>query len=460
MSQSPAIPNRTVAIVGRPNVGKSSLFNRMAGRRIAIVHEQSGVTRDRLSAEVVSGEQRFELIDTGGIGVIDQKATADTIESGILDQAEAAIEDAGLILFVVDVMRGITPLDREVARHLHQSGRTVWLISNKSDNPTLDNQAVEFEEFAFPVYSVSSLHNRGVGDLIHDIMKVLPEVENPTIENPLRIAVVGRPNAGKSSIINRLVKGQRVIVSEIAGTTRDSIEVPFQVGSGEGARHYKLIDTAGLRKWGKVKEAVDKYSNLRTEKAIEYADLTLLVLDASEGPTLRDKKIMSLIEKAEAGCLVVVNKWDLAENLTTQRQYEEALRRELPYLSHVPVLYGSASSGFNMKRMVDAIEEVSRNISTELSTGVLNRVLRNAFEKTQPPMVKQRRLKMYYATQVGVRPVRIKIFVNSPSLLTDAYKKYLNRCLRESFGLDGAPLVLIFNRRRALENDGRSKHSS
>lgn len=455
MSEAPPILNRTVAIVGRPNVGKSSLFNRMAGRRIAIVHEQSGVTRDRLSAEVIRGEDRFELIDTGGIGVIDHKAAADSIESGTLDQAEAAIEDAGLILFVVDVMRGITPLDREVAQHLRHSGRPVWLLSNKADNPNLDNQSVEFEEFAFPVYNVSSLHNRGIGELLDDITKALPAMENPTLADPLRIAVVGRPNAGKSSIINRLVKSQRVIVSEIAGTTRDSIEVPFQVGSGDSARHYKLIDTAGLRKWGKVKEAVDKYSNLRTEKAIEHADLTLLVMDASEGPTLRDKKIMSLIEKAEAGCLVVVNKWDLAENLTTQRQYEEALRRELPYLSHVPVLYGSAVSGFNMKRMIDAIEEVARNISTEFSTGVLNRVLRNAFEKTQPPMVKQRRLKMYYATQVGVRPVRIKIFVNSPSLLTDAYKKYLIRCLRETFGMEGAPLVLIFNRRRALENDNK-----
>ncbi|MDF3128365.1 ribosome biogenesis GTPase Der [Kiritimatiellaeota bacterium B1221] len=455
MSDTNSIPNRTVAIVGRPNVGKSSLFNRMAGRRIAIVHEQSGVTRDRLNAEVIRGEDRFELIDTGGIGVIDHKVAGDTIETGILDQAEAAIEDAGLILFVVDVMRGITPLDREVAKHLRQSGRTVWLLSNKADNPNLDNQGVEFEEFAFPIYNVSSLHNRGIGELLDDVVNALPDIENPTIENPLRIAVVGRPNAGKSSIINRLVKGQRVIVSEIAGTTRDSIEVPFQVGKGESARHYKLIDTAGLRKWGKVKVAVDKYSNLRTEKAIEHADLTLLVLDASEGPTLRDKKIMSLIEKAEAGCLVVVNKWDLAENLTTQRQYEEALRRELPYLSHVPILYGSANSGFNMKRMVDAIEEVSRNVSTQLSTGILNRILQHAFETTLPPMVKGRRLKMYYATQVGVRPVRIKIFVNSPSLLTSAYKKYLTRCLREKFGMEGAPLVLIFNRRRALENDGR-----
>ncbi len=453
MSDTSLIKNRTVAIVGRPNVGKSSLFNRIAGRRIAIVHEQSGVTRDRLNAEVTRGEDRFELIDTGGIGVLDHKSAEDTIESGILDQVQVAIEDAGLILFVVDVMRGITPLDREVATRLHEAGNPVWVVCNKADNLELDTQAVEFDEFGFPVYAVSSLHNRGVGELLDEVVKALPEMENPTLADPLRIAVVGRPNAGKSSIINRLVKSQRVIVSEISGTTRDSIEVPFQVGSGDAARHYKLIDTAGLRKWGKVKEAVDKYSNLRTEKAIEHADITLLVLDAAEGPTLRDKKIMSLIEKAEAGCLVVVNKWDLADKLTTQRQYEEALRRELPYLNHVPILYGSAESGFNMKRMVDAVEEVSRNISTELSTGVLNRILRSSFEKTQPPMVKGRRLKLYYATQVGVRPVRIKLFVNSPSLLTEAYKKYLQRSLRETFGLEGAPLVLIFNRRRALEDN-------
>jgi GTP-binding protein len=453
MSDEKSIPNRTVAIVGRPNVGKSSLFNRLAGKRIAIVHEQSGVTRDRMAAEVQAKGERFELIDTGGIGLLDRQSAPDAIEAGILDQVRAAIEDAGLILFAVDVTSGITPLDEEVARILRESGREVWLVSHKADNKTLDDQSVEFDQFAFPVYPVSSLHNRGVDPLVSDILKHLPEMENPTIEDPLRVAIVGRPNAGKSSIINRLVKGSRVIVSDIAGTTRDSIEVPFQVGEGDQARHYRLIDTAGLRKWGKVKEAVDKYSNLRTAKAIDRSDIALLVMDAGEGPTVRDKKIISRIEASEAGCLVIVNKWDLADEVTTQRKYTEALRRELPYLGHVPILYGSALSGFNMKRMVDAIEEVARNIATPMATGVLNRVLRDAFDKTPPPMVKQRRLKMFYATQVGIRPVRIKIFVNSPSLLTQAYKRYLERRLRETFGLEGAPLVLIFNRRRALDDN-------
>ncbi len=451
MSSPEPFSNRTVAIVGRPNVGKSSLFNRIAGKRIAIVHEQSGVTRDRLSSEVTFRNERFELIDTGGIGVIDQRDTGDTIEEGILDQVDAAIEDAGLILFVVDVTRGVTPLDEEVSRRLHESGRTVWLLANKADNPGLDDQAVEFDTFSFPVYPVSSLHNRGVEPMLRDLVAQLPEQENPTTEDPLRVAVVGRPNAGKSSIINRLVKGQRVIVSEIAGTTRDSIEVPFQVGTGDGARHYKLIDTAGLRKWGKVKEAVDKYSNLRTEDAIKRADITLLVMDAEEGVTVRDKKILALIEKAEAGCIVIVNKWDLMEDETTQRQFEKNLRIDVPFLGHVPVFFGSAKSGFNMKKMIDAIEEVARNIATPLSTGVLNRILHGSFDRTSPPMVKGRRLKFYYATQVGVRPVRIKLFVNSPSLLTEPYRKYLERSLRQTFGMAGAPLVLIFNRRRALE---------
>ncbi len=448
------ISNRTVAIVGRPNVGKSSLFNRLIGRRVAIVHEQSGVTRDRLSAEVTARDERFTIIDTGGIGYLDKAGAADAIDAGILEQVGVAIEDAGLILFVVDVMRGTHPLDDEVAQRLRESGRPVWLVANKADNETLDAAAVEFNRYAFPVRSVSTLHNRGIGELLDEIVAELPEEANVTVGDPIRVAVVGRPNAGKSSIINRLIKADRVIVSPVAGTTRDSIEVPFQVGSGPSARHYKLIDTAGLRKWGKVKEAVDKYSNLRTEKAIAEADVTLLVLDASEGPTVRDKKILSLIREAEAGCIVVVNKWDLAEGVTTQRQYEEALRRELPYLDHVPILFGSAVNGYNMKRMVEMIGEVAGNLSKKLSTGVLNRVLQEAFQKTSPPMVKGRRLKMYYATQVGARPLRLKIFVNSPSLLPEAYRKYLERCLRQAFGLEGAPLVMIFNRRRPLE-DGR-----
>lgn len=450
---SPLAVNRTVAIVGRPNVGKSALFNRMMRKRIAIVHEQSGVTRDRLAADVEREEQRFTLIDTGGIGYFDKADAADSIDEGILSQVDAAIEDAGLILFVVDAQNGIVPLDEEVARILHEGNRPVLLLANKCDNDQLDGATAEFEGFGFPVLPVSALHNRGIGDMLDVVMERLPPEENPSEEDPLKVAVVGRPNAGKSSFINRLIRSDRVIVSEIAGTTRDSIEVPFSVGKGPSARHYKLIDTAGLRKWGKIKDAVEKYSAIRSERSIERADVCVLVLDASEGPKVRDKKIISLIEKAESGFVVLVNKWDLAEEHTTQRQYEAALRRELPFLGLTPIFFVSAKTGYNIRSMIDAIDEVARNVSTELTTGVLNRVIRDAFEKTPPPMVKNRRLKMYYATQVGTRPIRIKIFVNSPSLLTPQYRRYLLKRLRDTFGLEGAPLVLIFNRRRAYQTD-------
>jgi len=299
------------------------------------------------------------------------------------------------------------------------------------------------------------LHNRGIRELLQAIVRCLSEEENTTIADPLRIAIVGRPNAGKSSFINRLIKAERVIVSEIPGTTRDSIEVPFQVGKGDGARHYKLVDTAGLRKWSKMKDAVEKYSAMRTEKSIKDADIAVLVLDASEGPRQRDKKIVTLIEESEAGCIVLVNKWDQAEDITTQRKYEDALREEMPYLASVPILFGSALNGYNMKRVVEAIDEVARNVSTTISTGVLNRILHHAFDHHPPPMVKGRRLKFYYATQVGVRAIRLKLFVNSPSLLPEAYHKYLLRRLRETFGLEGAPIVLIFNRRRALDEESQ-----
>lgn len=449
----PQVENRTVAIVGRPNVGKSALFNRLVGERIAIVHAQSGVTRDRLNGEVTFKDQRFELIDTGGIGYIDKASARDSIDSGILNQVHAAIEDAGLILFVVDAIDGPLPLDVEVGKLLRESGRPVILLANKADNDKLEASAVEFEQFSMPMFAVSALHNRGFRELLVYVTRRLPEEENVTIQDPLKVAVVGRPNAGKSSFINALTKSERVIVSEIAGTTRDSIEVPFVVGRGEGARHYKLIDTAGLRKWGKIKDAVEKYSAMRTERSIKRADLAVLVLDATEGPTLRDKKIISMIEEAENGCLILINKWDLAEETTTQRQYEAALRRELPFLAHMPILFGSVTTGYNMRRVVEAIDEVARNIGMQVTTGVLNRVLRQTFEKSPPPMVKGRRLKFFYATQVGVRPVRLKIFVNSPSLLPAPYKKYLLRMLRETFGLEGAPLVLIFNRRRRLDEE-------
>ena len=353
---------RIVAIVGRPNVGKSALFNRIVGRRISIVHEQEGVTRDRISAEAEHNGQHFELVDTGGLSTFNKKASKDVIISNTESQAEIAISDATLILFVVDIEIGITPLDEEVSRILHKSGRKVILVGNKSDNPARDEKITEFSRFGFPTFSVSAIQNRGLNDLMDVVLNQLPKIDNDSEITPLKVAIVGKPNVGKSSYINRLLKNDRVIVSDIPGTTRDSIEIPFKIGSGASARNYQLIDTAGFQKETRTRGAVDWFSNLRTDKSIDKADVVVLMIDAEAGPTSRDKKIAAKIIKAERGCLILINKWDLTEEAMqeiTQTKYLPALRNALPFLNFAPVLFMSAKSGYNIKRTIDAIDYVA-----------------------------------------------------------------------------------------------------
>ena len=437
--------NRIVAIVGRPNVGKSALFNRIVGRRISIVHEQVGVTRDRVSAEAEHNGHRFELIDTGGLGHFDKQVADDVITASTEAQAEIAIADAGLILFVVDITAGLVPLDEEVAQLLHRSGRPVLLLANKADNPHRDDQIIDFDGLGFPTFPVSAIQNRGIEPLLDSITQQLPEIKNLSAENPLRVAIVGRPNAGKSSYINRLLRSDRVIVSDLPGTTRDSIEIPFTIGSGPSARHYQLIDTAGVQKDTRSRGAVDWFSNLRTEKSIERADVVVLMIDAEMGPTSRDKKIAAKIIEAERGCLLLVNKWDLSEDAeqeVTQTRYLPALREALPFLHFAPVLFVSAKRGYNMKRTIEAIDYVAAQTRTEITTGVLNRVIQKAVENLPPPMTKGRRLKIYYATQSGSNPIYFRIFVNNPDLTRANWIAYLKNQLRDAFGLEGAPIFL------------------
>jgi len=438
---------RVIAIVGRPNVGKSALFNRLVGRRLAIVHEQSGVTRDRLRCEVIRHDQHFDLIDTGGIGLLDGETARDTIEHGTREQVDLAVEDAAAVIFVVDLTDGVVPLDEEVARILHQSGRPVILAANKADHAGLDAQAGVFERLGFPTFPISALHNRGVGEVIDEALAFLPDMPHESIKDPLKIAIVGRPNAGKSSYINRLLNSKRVLVSEIAGTTRDSIEVPFTVGRGDQARHYLLIDTAGMRKARKVKDAVEKFSVIRAEKTIARADVVVIVLDATEGPKNREKRIAALAMEHLKGVVLLVNKWDLADGITTQRAYGKALREVVPFLDFVPLIFASATTGYNIRRTIDTIDYVAEQVSTHLTTGLLNRVLRDATARVQPPMVEGKRLKLYYATQVNVRPIIIRLFVNAPRLIKPAYKQYLINQLRQAFGLEGAPVILQFRAR-------------
>jgi len=439
---------RVVVIVGRPNVGKSATFNRLARRRIAIVHAQSGVTRDRLMREVTWGEERFELVDTGGICNVSGGADDNEIESGIHNQVDAALEDAAVVIFVTDVQAGVHPLDEGVADILRKRGIPVVLAANKADGESHDAGAADFVRFGFDVFPVSATQNRGYDSLMKRVIEHLPAAENPTEVDPLRVAIVGRPNVGKSSYINRLLRNNRVIVSNIAGTTRDSIDVPFTVGKGAQARHYVLVDTAGMRRSGKVDSTVERFSLMRSERSIKDANVVILVLDAKQGPTAFDKRIAALIEQHHRGCIILVNKWDLAEGEVTQRQYGPALVEAMPFMGHCPVLFASAKSGYNIRQTVEAIDYVASQVMIEIPTGILNRTIQDACERVNAPSRNGRRLKIYYATQVGVDPVRIRIFVNNPKLIVPAYRTYLIKQLRAKFGLEGAPVLLQFRSRK------------
>ena len=433
---------RVVAIVGRPNVGKSALFNRLVGRRLAIVHEESGVTRDRLVCEAAWDDQRFELIDTGGLDTAHAAQPDQEVRAGTRRQIEVAIADAAVILWVVDLSSGLVPLDEEVGRLLRRSGKPVLVAANKADTAQRDPQAAEFAALGYPFYPVSALHNRGLEPLLDEVLRRLPPGAPPRPEDALRVAIVGRPNVGKSSFINRLLGRERLLVSAVPGTTRDSIEIPFVIGQGPQARHYLLIDTAGLRRAGHVHEAVEKFSALRTSQSIERADVAVLMMDAEQGPTAFDKRIAAQIQEAHKGCVLLVNKWDLAADKVRLEAYEQALRRTLAFLDYVPIGFVSARSGLNMRRSIALLDRVAAAVATALPTGLLNRVLHDAFQRVQPPQVQNHRLKLYYATQIGVQPIRLKLFVNDPQRLTTAYETYLIRCLRKAFGLEGAPVQL------------------
>jgi len=438
---------RVIAIVGRPNVGKSALFNRLVGRRISIVHEASGVTRDRVGAEAHWGGTRFELVDTGGLGLMDGAKTEDRFDAGIRQQVKAAIEDAAVLIFVVDITAGVVPLDQEVARLLHSSGCFVLLAANKADTPVRDEHVAEFAALGFPAYAVSALHGRGLDDLMSAALGQLPDAGDDLAAERLKVAVVGKPNAGKSSYINRLLRSDRVMVSEIPGTTRDSVEIPFSVGQGDQARHYLLVDTAGIRRNRRIHDAVELFSGMRTERAVEQADVVVHLVDAVEGFGVNDKKIAGLIARAQKGSLLLINKWDLMDEVT-QRAFGQALLKIAPFLRNIPVQFTSAETGYNIRRTVEAIDYVATQVRATLPTGTLNRVLHDSFTRTPPPVFGRQRTRFFYATQTGTQPVRVRLFVSNPKTFTSAYQAYLERRLREAFGLEGAPLVLKFAARR------------
>lgn len=436
-----------VAIVGRPNVGKSTLFNVLAGEMISIVKDTPGVTRDRIYADVSWLDQDFTLVDTGGI----EPESSDIILSQMREQAQIAIDTADVIIFITDVRQGLVDADSKVADMLRRARKPVILAVNKVDN---------FDKFMPDVYEfynlgigdpnpVSASSRLGIGDLLDAVVSYFPEKteEEEEDERP-RVAIVGKPNVGKSSIINKLLGENRVIVSDIAGTTRDAIDTEI-VHDG---REYVFIDTAGLRRKSKIKEELERYSIIRTVTAVERADVVLMVIDAVEGVTEQDAKIAGIAHERGKGVIIVVNKWDAIEkNDKTMREYEGKIRNVLSYMPYAEIMYISAKTGQRIHKLFEMIDMVIENQSLRIATGVLNEIMTEAVAMQQPPSDKGKRLKLYYITQVSVKPPTFVIFVNDKELMHFSYTRYLENKIREAFGFRGTSLKFFIRERKEKE---------
>ena len=436
-----------VAIVGRPNVGKSTLFNTLAGEMISIVKDTPGVTRDRIYAEVTWLNKEFTLIDTGGI----EPDSRDIILSQMREQAQIAIDTADVIIFLTDVRQGLVDSDSKVADMLRRSGKPVVLVVNKVDS---------FEKFMPDVYEfynlgigdpmpISASSRLGIGDMLDEVTKLFPEGAGEEEEDDRpRIAIVGKPNVGKSSIVNKLLGKNRVIVSDIAGTTRDAIDTAIK----HNGKEYVFIDTAGLRRKSKIKEELERYSIIRTVTAVERADVVLMVIDATEGVTEQDAKIAGIAHERGKGIIVVVNKWDaIVKHDKTMNEYEKDIRNTLAYMPYAEIMYVSAETGQRLNKLYDMIDMVMENQTLRVATGVLNEIMAEAVALQQPPSDKGKRLKLYYITQVSVKPPTFVIFVNDKELMHFSYTRYLENKIREAFGFRGTSLKFFIRERKEKE---------
>jgi GTP-binding protein len=431
-----------VAIVGRPNVGKSTIFNRVAGERISIVEDRPGVTRDRIYSTGEWLDKTFHIIDTGGIEI----AGIDEISFQMRQQAELAIAEADVIIFMVDGKAGVTPADEEVAQILYKAKKPVILTVNKVDNPNSLNEIYDFYSLGLgePV-AISGAHGLGIGDMLDRVIENFPETgEEDYEEDIIRIAVIGRPNVGKSSLVNAVLGEERVIVSSEAGTTRDAIDTLFEK---EGQR-YVIIDTAGMRKRGKVYEATEKYSVLRSMKAIERCDVALIVIDGEEGIIEQDKKIAGYAFEAGRAAVIVVNKWDAVEkDDKTMQEFTATVRDHFQFMDFAPVVFLSAKTGSRLHKLLPVVNDVAEQHSTRIQTHLLNDIIADAMVTNPPPTDKGKRLRVKYVTQVSVKPPTIVLFVNDPELMHFSYERFLENKIRQAFKFEGTPIRILVRKK-------------
>lgn len=439
-----------VAVVGRPNVGKSTLFNKLVGKRISIVEDTPGVTRDRIYAECEWLNRQFMLVDTGGI----EPNTDDILLSQMRRQAEMAIERADVIILVTDIQCGVTAADQDVANMLQKSGKPVVLCVNKVDG--IGDVPPEFYEFynlglGDPV-AVSSVHGHGTGDLLERVFEYFPEeIEEEYGEDVIKVAIIGKPNVGKSSLVNRMAGEERMIVSDIAGTTRDAVDTYVENEYGK----YVFIDTAGIRRKSRVTENVERYSVLRSYMAVDQADVCLILIDATEGFTEQDSKVAGYAHEQGKGCIVVVNKWDAVPDKTdkTMQEFTNKLKIDFSFMSYVPFIFISALTGQRVPKLYEMVNSVAAQNAMRVSTGALNDLLANATSRVQPPSDKGRRLKIYYITQASTKPPTFVAFVNRKELFHYSYQRYLENQIRDTFGLTGTPVRFLIRERDRNDTD-------